>query len=216
MSFIERENKMSELNIFRRLATITDELQTVAKNLNVSLGKDKGYKAVGEVDILNAVKPLEKKHGVYSYPIKREVIESKEMINKYDTVNLFMRIETTYRFVNVDKPDEYIEIISYGDGVDPSDKACGKAMTYADKYALMKAYKISTGEDPDQTASEEHKVVKKVLATAEQIKRIKELFTTERVYALLNHAKVSDLKELTIEQASHYIKAEEAKQSKND
>ena len=26
-------------------------------------------------------------------------------------------------------------------------------MTYADKYALMKAYKISTGDDPDQNAS---------------------------------------------------------------
>ena len=204
---------MSELNIFKRLSAITDELQTVAKNLDVSLGKDKGkYKAVGEVDILNAVKPLEVKHGVYSYPVKREVIESKEMINKYDTVNLFMRVETTYRFVNVDKPDEYIEIISYGDGVDPSDKGCGKAMTYADKYALMKAYKISTGEDPDQTASEEHKVVKKVLATPEQIKKLKELFTTERIYAMLNYAKVSDIKELTIEQASEFIKKEEAKQ----
>lgn len=29
-------------------------------------------------------------------------------------------------------------------------------MTYADKYALMKAYKISTGDDPDQTASEDN------------------------------------------------------------
>ena len=29
-------------------------------------------------------------------------------------------------------------------------------MTYADKYALMKAYKISTGDDPDQNASEEN------------------------------------------------------------
>jgi hypothetical protein len=28
-------------------------------------------------------------------------------------------------------------------------------MTYADKYALMKAYKISTGDDPDQNASVE-------------------------------------------------------------
>ena len=28
-------------------------------------------------------------------------------------------------------------------------------MTYADKYALMKAYKISTGDDPDKEASEE-------------------------------------------------------------
>ena len=30
-------------------------------------------------------------------------------------------------------------------------------MTYADKYALMKAYKISTGDDPDKEASEEQK-----------------------------------------------------------
>jgi ribosomal protein S27AE len=28
-------------------------------------------------------------------------------------------------------------------------------MTYGDKYALMKAYKISTGDDPDQNASVE-------------------------------------------------------------
>ena len=31
--------------------------------------------------------------------------------------------------------------------------ATGKAMTYADKYALMKAYKIITGDDPDQEPS---------------------------------------------------------------
>ena len=28
-------------------------------------------------------------------------------------------------------------------------------MTYSDKYALLKAYKIVTGDDPDQYASEE-------------------------------------------------------------
>jgi hypothetical protein len=28
-------------------------------------------------------------------------------------------------------------------------------MTYGDKYALMKAYKISTGDDPDQDPSKE-------------------------------------------------------------
>ena len=30
-------------------------------------------------------------------------------------------------------------------------------MTYADKYALMKAYKISTGDDPDQDPSKEER-----------------------------------------------------------
>jgi hypothetical protein len=71
-----------------------------------------------------------------------------------------LRINTIYKFVNTEKPEEYIEIESFGDGVDPQDKAPGKAMTYSDKYALLKAYKIETGEDPDQTASQDLKPVK--------------------------------------------------------
>jgi len=55
----------------------------------------------------------------------------------------------------VDKPEEYLDITTYGDGIDSQDKAPGKAMTYGDKYALLKAYKIRTGEDPDANESEE-------------------------------------------------------------
>ena len=65
------------------------------------------------------------------------------------------RIKTTYRFVNMDKPDEFIDMVTFAEGIDSGDKGSGKAMTYGDKYALMKAYKISTGDDPDQNASEE-------------------------------------------------------------
>ena len=57
---------MSTLNIYQRMAAITAELQTVAKNLNVETGKGKVYKAVSERDVIDAVKPLEAKHGVYS------------------------------------------------------------------------------------------------------------------------------------------------------
>jgi hypothetical protein len=147
---------MSEMNIFQRMAAISVEMATVAKNLTVGDGKNK-YKAVSERDIIDAVKPLEAKHGVYSYPVSRRVLESNmlETETQYGTKTTFMtRIETTYRFVNVDKPDEYIEIVSFAEGIDSQDKGSGKAMTYADKYALMKAYKISTGDDPDQEASQ--------------------------------------------------------------
>ena len=151
---------MSEMNIFQRMAAISVEMATVAKNLTVGDGKNK-YKAVSERDIIDAVKPLEAKYGVYSYPSSRRVLESN-MLESEATYNgnttkktTFMtRIETTYRFVNVDKPEEFIEIVSFAEGIDSQDKGSGKAMTYADKYALMKAYKISTGDDPDQEASQ--------------------------------------------------------------
>jgi hypothetical protein len=148
------------MNIFEKLAAITHELQTVAKNLTVATSKTASYKAVSERDILDAVKPLEHKYGVYSYPVSRKVLESSllesesEYGGKVTKKTTFMtRIETVYRFVNVEKPEEYIETTTFAEGIDAQDKGSGKAMTYGDKYALMKAYKISTGDDPDQTAS---------------------------------------------------------------
>ena len=84
--------------------------------------------------------------------------KTKEKVTKK---NLFLRLETTYRFVNVENPEEYIDITTYGDGIDSQDKAVGKAMTYGDKYALMKCYKIVTGDDPDQNPSEDLKGLEK-------------------------------------------------------
>ena len=64
-------------------------------------------------------------------------------------------MQTEYTFINIDKPEDRFATIVFSEGIDPGDKGSGKAMTYADKYALMKAYKISTGDDPDQDPSEE-------------------------------------------------------------
>lgn len=165
---------MEQLNIYQKLLKITSEIEKVAKNLAVGVGKN-SYKATGEADVLAAVKPLEEKYGVYSYPFDREIIESGTIesagYNGEVKKSLFERIKVTYRFINVDKPDEFIDVISIGDGIDSQDKGPGKAMTYADKYALMKAYKIITGDDPDQKQSEDLKgaSLKKPLATMETL-----------------------------------------------
>lgn len=160
------------MNIYEKMLNITNEIASVNKNLTVGEGKSK-YKAVGEADVLKAVKELEFKHKVYSYPVNREIIESAMYTtsNQYgEKNNIFSRIKTTYRFVNVENPDEYIEIISYAEGIDTQDKGAGKAMTYSDKYALMKAYKIITGEDPDQNPSQEEKVTNKTYTKQKQEK----------------------------------------------
>lgn len=157
----------NSMNIYQRLALITSELRTVAKNLTVETGRGKGYKAVSERDVIDAVKPLEEKYGVYSYPCDRVVLESQTLesvseykdrdgnVNTTTKTSFFSRIQTTYRFVNVDDPAQFVDTVTFAEGIDSQDKGSGKAMTYCDKYALMKAYKISTGDDPDQTASEE-------------------------------------------------------------
>lgn len=151
-----------EMNIYQKMAAITAELKAVEKDLSVQTTKTSSYKAVSEKAILDAVKPLEEKYGVYSYPFSREIVESNliQTESVYEDVkgnktttpktSYMMRIKTIYRFVNIDKPTEWTETTTFADGIDSQDKGSGKAMTYADKYALMKSYKISTGEDVDE------------------------------------------------------------------
>ncbi|MGE4321200.1 MAG: ERF family protein [Acholeplasmataceae bacterium] len=219
------ENK--ELNIYQKLSKITEELGFVKKNLNVKLPNGT-YKAVGEVDVLEAVKPLETKYGVYSYPFKREISVDKETTTKSGTTNQYIRVDTTYRFINVDKPQEFIDIQTYGDGVDSGDKAPGKAMTYADKYALLKAYKISTGDDPDQNPSEEQKTTKNNKKETnksttkndvdkiklEKVEEIKSLYDLETLETIIDYYKVKGLLELNNEQMDQVIKRGKEKKSK--
>ena len=196
---------MSE-NIFYRMSKITEEISVVAKNLSVGYGKN-SYKAVGEADVLAAVKPIEAKYGVYSYPVSREIIDSGVLTTKgYDgneKNQMYMRIKTVYRFLCIDNPDSYIDIESFADGVDSQDKAPGKAMTYADKYALLKAYKIITGDDPDQNMSEELKAKKRMQTAypprAEMEKFVADNYDEENLAKILNYYKVKSLGELKLE-----------------
>ena len=174
--------KTAPLNIFQRMLAATSEINRVAKNLKVDISKSQSYKAVAESDVLEAVKPIEEKYGIYSYPVSRKIIKDEAYTTtsgydgcKSEKTTFFMRLETVYRFVNTDKPDEYIDITTYGDGADTQDKAPGKAMTYADKYALLKAYKIQTGDDPDANPSGNLGKKKFEKPTAEQLAQAEEL-----------------------------------------
>lgn len=186
------QENIKVLNIFQKMLKITAELPSVVKGMEVrgADGKVK-YLAVGEKDILDTVKPLEEKYGIYSFPFQRE-FEKMEYKDR-----IAVRCKVVYRFINVDNPNEMIDIISYGDGIDTQDKAPGKAMTYADKYALMKAYKISTGEDPDQEASPEVMISEKQLAYLASLLEKSETLKTH----IMKHFNVDDIANLTGEQA---------------
>lgn len=202
---------IKEMNIYQKMLMIQTELGTVAKNLEVSTGKST-YKAVSERDVIDAVKPLEDKYHIYSHPIDRDIVESAFLEKKTDrgtSKSFFVRIKTIYEFVNTDNPTERMTTVSYGDGIDTGDKAEGKAMTYADKYALMKMYKISTGDDPDQVASEEYekKIPSQTPITSEAIAKIQSLYTTDEIQTMLGNLKLSDIGKLKMSQANKMILA---------
>lgn len=207
------EKNIKAMNIYEKMSLITEEMGIVEKNLKVQVNQTNSYKAVSERDILDNVKPLEKKYRVYSYPTERKVIENDTLVKETEyngkitrTNTLYMRLEITYRFVNIDKPEEFIDIKTYGDGLDTGDKAPGKAMTYGDKYALMKAYKISTGDDPDKDASPEagYKAEEKK-ATPKQLDILYEYYEDENLEKLLTKNNITKLEDLPMSKASELI-----------
>ena len=195
-----KERKVETLNIYEKMSCIISELKTLEKTLEVKINQSKSYKAVNEKTVLEAVKPLEEKYRVFSYPKQRSIIDNDILVKENSngdyiskTNTLFMRIETIYTFVNLDDPKDTLEIITYGDGLDTGDKAPGKAMTYADKYALMKAYKITTGDDPDKEPSPENGYTKGTKATPEQIKILLSFYKDENLAKLLSANKINKI-----------------------
>ena len=145
-------------NLYQKIQLVSNEVKNIEKNMVVGKG-NYAYKAVQDIDVTLEVKEAETKYGLVSIPIKQELVKSEvirivkegggESINYVDIVKMTLRI------VNLDNTSEYVDIESFGRGLDPGDKGFGKASTYARKYALLNAYKIATGEDPDESKSKD-------------------------------------------------------------
>lgn len=147
------ENK---INLFQKIQAVSMDVMTIEKNLTVGSGSY-GYKAVSDTDVTLQVKKAEAKHGIISIPIKQEIItsESLRVLRKGEEAYTFVDVvKMTTRFIDLNNTDSFIDVESFGRGVDNNDKGLGKASTYARKYALLNAYKIATGSDPDADKSE--------------------------------------------------------------
>lgn len=150
--------KNSTMNLFEKIQAVSDDVRNVEKNIVVGTGNS-SYRAVADIDVLAKVKEAEKKFRIVSIPVRQELVKTEivRVIGQggYEKITYADIVKMTVRITNLDNTSEFIEIESYGRGLDAGDKGFGKASTYARKYALLNAYKIATGEDPDQVKSEQ-------------------------------------------------------------
>lgn len=147
------------MNLYERIQAVSIEIMNLEKDKKVGEGRN-AYKAVSDQQVVLAVKQSEQKNGIISIPSRQELIQS-EVVRKvkdgYETINYVDIVKMTVKIFLLSDPTQFIEIESFGRGLDAGDKGLGKASTYARKYALLNAYKIATGEDPDLEKSKEEK-----------------------------------------------------------
>jgi len=126
---------MAVKNVHQRLA----EAMGAVSYIQNEQKKGMQYRIVSHDKVTAKVRPALLDAGIVYYPVKCEYSQNGNRTE----------VEIVVRFANIDKPDDFIDVPSLGFGVDPQDKGPGKAMSYAVKYALLKAMGLETGEDAD-------------------------------------------------------------------
>jgi hypothetical protein len=144
------------MNLYQRINEVRKAINYVQKDKSVSTGNG-SYKAVTHDQVTGMVREHMVKHGIVSYPV---LVESqsmpKEVNANMETAKQF-RYEATYDivFLNIDEPSEVITIRIQAHALDNADKAPGKALSYAKKYAVLKLFEIETGEDEESRYQEQ-------------------------------------------------------------
>jgi hypothetical protein len=136
----------SKLNLFQRINKVREAINYIQKDKAVSAGASGSYKAVTHDTVTAMVRSHMVEHGIVSYPV---LVNSESKPKEGDAKQF--RYEATYDifFVNSDNPEEKITLRIQAHAMDNADKAPGKALSYAKKYAVLKLFEIETGEDEE-------------------------------------------------------------------
>lgn len=176
---------------------IYEKLGNIYKNVGYLQKGQQGkqYNYVGSSDVLASVRGQMVEQGVILEP---RIIGTniRDYTTKTGTTQIFTELEMTMTWVDLENPSDKIELPWYAQGMDlAGEKGVGKALTYGEKYFLLKFFNIATDEsDPDafQQKAESMQPPKKL--SGAQVSTIRKVIKT-----------IADLTNQTLEQAEENL-----------
>lgn len=158
---------MSETkSLAARMCAVMSDVGQIKKDKRLNGGGN--YEYLSEEAVVGALQGLCAKHGIAVIPISWEILENREGRTGSGNTMVYTRLLGTYQFVNADDSSDIIVAQAIGEGSDTGDKVCNKCQTAAFKYLLRQTFMISTGDDPDHTASVETKQTQQKAAQRQQ------------------------------------------------
>lgn len=140
------------LNVYQRIAAVMSDVAYLQKDSEVA----KQYKALSIEAFISHIRVACLRHGIVIVPSNQNafVRHLPGFTKKTNSDGVVwknadaFRTEAylTMRVVNVDVPEDFVELTTFGVGLDENDKDSGKALSYAFKHGLMKLFMIETGE----------------------------------------------------------------------
>jgi hypothetical protein len=136
------ENATS-MNLFQRLNAIQAEVGYVKKDTKVSTGGG-SYSAISHDAVTAMLRPHLVKHGVIiSTSLNGEPVLDPAADGAKQRL---FRAEFVVSFINIDNPEDRHAVIVPAFSMDTADKHCGKAISMATKYAMLKVFALETGD----------------------------------------------------------------------
>ena len=133
---------MSARNLYQRLNAVQKKITYIQKEKKAGMR----YSIVSHDAVTAKVRDPLVEEGVLYFPSNLRM----EQVGNRTQCSMLVK------FVNIDNPEDFIEVASAGYGIDDQDKGPGKAISYAVKYALLKALGLESGDDPDMDQETEY------------------------------------------------------------
>ena len=136
------------MNIYKKLLAVQKEIKGLGKDTTSGTGSF-GYKYVSGSKVLEAIKPILNDQGLI---LKQEIIKVENERIDYTTSKGTSKSEMLYkvwqRFTWIDTEDGEKDVNEfYAAGQNDWEKGLGSALTYAERYFLLKYFHIATDED---------------------------------------------------------------------
>lgn len=155
--------KQQELNLFQKIADVKANIDGFTKD-----AKSYNYSYVSGSQVLHRIRNKMIENNLLLVPKTSEENYKQIDVTRFNkkagreiTTSEFIEMKLTYVWINADKPEEQFEVTFYAVGQqDDVSKAHGTALTYAERYFLMKFFNIPTDEDDADAKEKQEKYSK--------------------------------------------------------
>lgn len=150
---------MSELNLYQKIADVKANIDGFTKDT-----KGYNFTYVSGSQILHRIRNKMIEHRLLLIPsTSNEKWTTHTYKNKkgHEVIDFIVEMDLNYKWVNADKPEEQLDISyhAFGQQSDIS-QAHGTALTYSERYFLMKFFNIPTDEDDADAKEKQEKYTK--------------------------------------------------------
>ena len=166
----QQKMEKQKLNLYQKLHRVQSQV--------IGLGKDtqgNNFKYVSGTKVIDAIKPIMNELGLL---LKTEVISIDNQRNDYATKSnpnkseILSKVMMKFTWIDIDT-GEKDECLWGANGQNDWDKGVGSAMTYAERYFLLKYFHIATDEDDiDNPKIDELFEEIKICKTADELSKI--------------------------------------------